>query len=110
MLSFDEFAIAAKKIENITGCTVEKDGDCVQIIVESYLANDDGSMVERARTPVEMTTEQYAEKRFSTPGSWLLAACERAIADKYQGFTRYATADEVAVAQSKLAQEGSAST
>ena len=96
MLSFEEFAAAAKQVEHVTDCSAKKDGNWVRIVVESYLANDDGSVVERGYARVEMTPEQYGERKWAAPGPWLLQTFDRAIAEKWQGYTRYATAEEIA--------------
>lgn len=102
MLSFEEFAAAAaKQVEHVADCRVKKDGNWVRIVVESYLANDDGSVVERWYAHVEMTPWQYGEGRcWATPGPWLLQTFDRAIAEKWQGYTRYATAEEIAAYKS----------
>ena len=96
MLTFDEFATAAKQLDHITDCSVEKFGNLMRLTVEVYLSNDDGSVVERARVVVEMTPEQYANSDFSTPGRWMLQTFDRVIADKWMGYTRYTTPKEVA--------------
>ena len=84
----------AKKIEHVTNCTAEyKEGDQILVIVESFLA-DDGSRVERCRALIELTTAQFLEKAWIHP-FLVLGAFRRAIEDKHQGFSRYATDAEV---------------
>ena len=84
-----------KKIEHVTNCTAEYMGDDqIQIVVESFLANDDGSHVERGRGVVTMTADQFLEKSRMNP-SLLMSPFLRAIEDKHQGFSRYATDAEV---------------
>ena len=84
-----------KKIKHVTNCTAEYMGDDqIRIVVESFLANDDGSSVERGQGIVVLTTAQLLEKAWIHP-SILLGAFRRAIEDKYQGFSRYATDAEV---------------
>ena len=49
-----------KKIEHVTNCTADYRGDDqIWIVVESFLANDDGSRVERGRGIVILTTAQF---------------------------------------------------
>ena len=49
----------AKKIEHVTNCTADYGGgDQIRIVVESFLANDDGSRVERGRGIVIRTPEK----------------------------------------------------
>ena len=56
----------AKKIEHVTNCTADYKGDDqILVIVESFLANDDGSRVERGRGLITLTTAQFTEKAFS---------------------------------------------
>lgn len=97
MLSFEEFAAGAKQVDRIANCTVEKYGNWVRIVVESHLSNADGSVVAHGCAAVDMTPEQFDG---STPGPWLLQSFDRAIADKWNGYTRYATADEFAAYKS----------
>lgn len=101
MLTFEEYAAAAKRVEHITNCQVALGpGDkIVRILVESFLANDDGSTVERGRAMVEMTAEQYESSRIA-PGPWLCTTFDRAIAEKWQGYARYATVEEIAAYKS----------
>ena len=85
----------AKKIEHVTNCTADYRGDDqILIVVESFLANDGGSRVERGRGVVTMTTAQFLEKTWMNP-SLLMSPFLRAFKDKYQGFSRYATDAEV---------------
>ena len=85
----------AKKIEHVTNCTADYKGDDqILVIVESFLANDDGSRVERGRALIELTTAQFLEKAWIHP-FLLLSPFRRAIEDKHQGFSRYATDAEV---------------
>ena len=84
-----------KKIEHVTNCTAEyMEDDQIRIVVESFLANDDGSRVERGRGVVTMTADQFLEKSWMNP-SLLMSPFLRAIEDKHQGFSRYATDAEV---------------
>ena len=84
-----------KKIEHVTNCTADYRGDDqIWIVVESFLANDDGSRVERGRGIVILTTAQFAEKAWIHP-FLLLSTFRRAIEDKHLGFSRYATDAEV---------------
>ena len=85
----------AKKIEHVTNCTADYKGDDqILVIVESFLANDDGSRVERGRALIELTTAQFLEKAWIHP-FLLLSSFRRAIEDKHLGFSRYATDAEV---------------
>lgn len=70
------------------------DEDCIWVIIESFLANDDGSRVERARGVAQMTTAQFLDKAWIAPDI-LMGSFQRAIHDKHQGYTRYATPAEV---------------
>ena len=84
-----------KKIEHVTNCTADYRGDDqIWIVVESFLANDDGSRVERGRGVVILTTAQFTGKAWIHP-SLLLSSFRRAIEDKHRGFSRYATDAEV---------------
>ena len=84
-----------KKIEHVTNCTAEyMEDDQIRIVVESFLANDDGSRVERGRGIVILTTAQFTEKAWIHP-FLLLSSFRRAIEDKHLGFSRYATDAEV---------------
>ena len=48
-----------KKIEHVTNCTAEYSrGGQIWVIVEAFLANDDGSRVERGRGVVTMTADR----------------------------------------------------
>lgn len=96
-MNFEDFNAAAKQVEHVTDCTAEltRGGAWVHITVEAYLANDDGSMVERFKAPIKMLADEHAERRFSVPGPWLLQTFDRSIAEKWQGYTRYATAEEI---------------
>ena len=85
----------AKKIEHVTNCTADYMGvDQIWVVIESFLANDDGSRVERGRGLVILTTAQFAEKAWIHP-FLLLSPFRRAIEDKHLGFSRYATDAEV---------------
>ncbi len=85
----------AKKIEHVTNCTADYRGDDqIWIVVESFLANDDGSRVERGRGIVIFTTAQFTEKAWIHP-FLLMRAFRRAIEDKHLGFSRNATDAEV---------------
>lgn len=85
----------AKKIENVTNCTAEYRGDDqIWVVVESFLANDDGSRVERGLNIVILTMAQFTGKAWIHP-LLLMSAFRRAIEDKRQGFSRYATDAEV---------------
>ena len=85
----------AKKIEHVTNCTADYRGDDqIWIVVESFLANDDGSRVERGRGVVTMDRGSFLEKSWMNP-SLLMSPFLRAIEDKRQGFSRYATDAEV---------------
>ena len=69
----------AKKIEHVTNCTAEYRGDDqIWIVVESFLANDDGSSVERGRGLVILTTAQFTGKAWIHP-FLLLSSFRRAI-------------------------------
>ena len=84
-----------KKIEHVTNCTADYKGDDqIWIVVESFLANDDGSRVERGRGIVILTTAQVLGKIWIDP-YLLMSPFRRAIEDKHQGFSRYATDAEV---------------
>jgi hypothetical protein len=84
-----------KKIKHVTNCTVDYRGDDqIWIVVESFLANDDGSRVERSRGIVILTTARFPGKAWIRP-SLLMSPFRRAIEDKHQGFSRYATDAEV---------------
>ena len=95
-MTFDGFTAAAKQLEHITDCTIETCSYGVQIFTEAYMANDDGSCIERGRGVVLLTMEQFEDARWSAPGSWLLQSFERAFKVKHQGFARYATPKEIA--------------
>ena len=97
-MTLDEFTAAAKQLEHITDCTIETCSYGVQIFTEAYMANDDGSCIERGRGLVLLTMDQFEDARWSAPGSWLLQSFERAfkVKVKHQGFTRYATQEEIA--------------
>lgn len=95
-LMFDEFAAAAKQLEHITDCTIEACSYGVQITTEAYMANDDGSRIERGRGLVLLTMDQTEDARWSAPGPWLLRPFERGFEARRQGFTRYATQEEIA--------------
>ena len=102
-MTFSEFEAGAMSVENIAGCRVELVGELVAVMTESYLADSDGTTVERGRGFAEMTPETLENRR---PGRWLLSPFDRAIADQHQGFTRYATRDEIVKYQAaKDAQE-----
>ena len=94
-MNFDEFKAGALRLDHVTDCIIDVVRGNVQIVVEAYLARDDGS-VERGRAFVELTQEQYTEGGWSTPGPWLLRPFDRGIADKHEGYTRYATPEEIA--------------
>ena len=95
-MTFDEFAAAAKQLEHIKDCTIETSPYGVMVTVEAYMANEDGTRIERGRDLIDMTQEQFSRSRFSTPGPWLLQSFERAFKVKHQGFTRYAMPEEIA--------------
>ena len=96
MLSFEDFAAAAKQVEHVADCTIEACSYGVQITTEAYMANDDGSCIERGRGLVLLTMEQIEDTRWLAPGSWLLKSFELGFEVKRQGFTRYATQEEIA--------------
>ena len=87
---FDGFAAKAKELEHVTNCMVQQNGGWVEIITEAYLAKEDGT-VERCRGIAQVMADRIIE-----PGKWLLSTFDSAIKDRYEGFTRYATADEIA--------------
>ena len=90
------FAAKAKELEHISDCTVRQVDGRVEFVTEAYLAKDDGT-VERGYAPGYIGMKQLQERREPlVPGPWLLAPFERGIKDRYRGFTRYATADEIA--------------
>ena len=95
-MTFDEFTDAAKQLEHITDCTIETSPYGVMVTVEAYMANEDGTRIERGRSLIDITQEQFSRSRFSTPGPWLLVSFERGFKVKHQGFTRYATQEEIA--------------
>ena len=99
MLSFEEFAAAAKQVEYVADCIVKKHGDGARIFVYSFAANADGSVITRGCAVVEITQEQCHEGKWSIPGPWLLNAFDRAIAANWTDHTRYATAEEIAAYQ-----------
>ena len=68
--------------------------ELVDTLEVHFLANDDGSRVERGRGIVILTTAQFTEKAWIHP-FLLLSSFRRAIEDKHQGFSRYATDAEV---------------
>lgn len=85
----------AKKIEHVTNCTADYRGDDqIWVVVEAFLADDNGSRVERCRGIVILTTAQFTKKAWIHP-SLLMSTFRRAIEDKHQGFSRYATDAEV---------------
>ena len=84
----------AKKIEHVTNCTADMGVDQIWVVIESFLANDDGSRVERGLNIVILTTAQLTGKTWIHP-SLLLSSFRRAIEDKHLGFSRYATDAEV---------------
>ena len=105
MLSFEDFAAAAKQVEYITDCTIEACSYGVQITTEAYMANDDGSRIERGRGLVLLTMDQTEDARWSAPGPWLLKSFELGFEVKHQGYTRYATAEEIAAYKAAAAKE-----
>ena len=93
---FEDFAAKAKELEHVSDCTVTQVDGRVEFVTEAYLAKDDGT-VERGYAPGYIGMKQLQERREPlVPGPWLLAPFERGIKDRYRGFTRYATADEIA--------------
>ena len=97
-LKFDceDFAAKAKELEHISDCTVRQVDGRVEFVTEAYLAKDDGT-VERGYAPGYIGMKQLQERGEPlVPGQWLLDPFERGIKDRYRGFTRYATADEIA--------------
>lgn len=104
-MTFDEFAAAAKQLEHITDCTIEACSYGVQITTEAYMANDDGSRIERGRGLVLLTMDQTEDARWSAPGPWLLRPFELGVEAKHQGYTRYATAEEIAAYKDAAAKE-----
>ena len=92
----EDFAAKAKELEHISDCTVRQVSDRVEFVTEAYLAKDDGT-VERGYAHAHIGTMELQERGEPlVPGPWLLASFERGIKDRYRGFTRYATADEIA--------------
>lgn len=108
-MTFDDFRKKALLVEHVTDCRVRViDGErgwegSIEVLVEAYMAKDDGT-VERGRAPCLLTKEQYDSGRYS-PGAWLLQAFDRAIKDKHEGYTRYATPDEIAACKARKAAE-----
>ena len=93
---FEDFAAKAKELEHVTDFTVREVDGRVEFVTEAYLAKDDGT-VERGYAPGYIGMKQLQERREPlVPGQWLLDPFERGIKDRYRGFTRYATADEIA--------------
>ena len=92
---FEDFAAAAKQIEHIADCTLKKVGNRVEIMVEAYLAKDDGT-VEHGYALVELMPWMWGEGKWEKPGRWLLTTFDHSIEKQWEGFTRYATADEIA--------------
>ena len=98
MKNFDEFRAAALRVPHITDVMIEVKDGREYLWVEAYLSNADGSHVEKGYGVVD-----YGEAgvlgstgKWATPGEWLLGPFERSIADdQWQGYTRYATADEI---------------
>lgn len=92
----EKFIATALQLDHITGCSIEQTANGVQVEVEAYLATPDGSTVERGHALVYITQDQFTNDRWSTPGPWLLATFDRTIAEKWRGYTRYATPEEIA--------------
>ena len=93
---FEDFAAKAKELEHVTDFTVREVDGRVEFVTEAYLAKDDGT-VERGYAHGHIGTMELQERGEPlVPGPWLLATFERGIKDRYRGFTRYATADEIA--------------
>ena len=92
----EDFAAKAKELEHISDCTVRQVDGRVEIVTEAYLAKDDGT-IERGYAHAHIGTMELQELGEPlVPGQWLLDPFERGIKDRYRGFTRYATADEIA--------------
>ena len=110
-MTLDQFREKALLVEHVTDCWVRViDGErgWIEVLVEAYMAKDDGT-VERGRAPCLLTQEQYDSGRHG-PGAWLLQAFDRAVKDKHEGYTRYATPDEIAACKEslkKLTEKGS---
>ena len=93
---FEDFAAKAKELEHVTDFTVREVDGRVEFVTEAYLAKDDGT-VERGYAHGHIGTMELQERGEPlVPGPWLLEPFERGIKDRYRGFTRYATADEIA--------------
>lgn len=96
----EEIKAEVMRTENVTGCEIEAGDSKVTVIVESHLSNDDGSHVERGRAILEMTPQLFHEKGWMAQ---MMQPFERAILDKHQGYTRYATRAEIGAIKSKVA-------
>ena len=100
---FEDFAAKAKELEHVTDFTVRQVSDRVEFVTEAYLAKDDGT-VERGYAHAHIGTMELQERGEPlVPGPWLLASFERGIKDRYMGFTRYATAAEIAAHKAGVA-------
>ena len=104
-MNFDceDFAAKAKELEHVTDFTVREVDGRVEFVTEAYLAKDDGT-VERGYAHGHIGTMELQERGEPlVPGPWLLATFERGIKDRYMGFTRYATAAEIAAHKAGVA-------
>lgn len=104
-MNFDAFKEAAKQVPHLDEISITSKGDSIEIIVVSYLANDESGFVDKASAVCIGLKEIFSREKFLTPGSWLMETFERGIKDKHLGFTRYATVDEVQAFKRKEAQQ-----
>lgn len=95
MLSFDEFKAAVMKLDHVTDCEVDATDDVwVRFKIEAYLVREDG-LVMPGYGFVDMEQSRFAAGEYQAPGPQVLGSFERAIQDKHEGFTRYATPAEI---------------
>lgn len=84
------------KIEHVTDAVVKIDKGELFVVAETFLANDDGSKVERASVCATADIGSAREQKIVVWAKILCLKFDKAIAEKYQGYTRYATPEEIA--------------
>ena len=94
MLNWESFKAGVMRLENVTDCAFAEVGDEYLVEIESYVADDKGR-IERARAPILIRKSDVEADGWPEPAQRFMSAFERGFADRHEGYTRYATPDEV---------------
>ncbi len=84
------------QIDYVSDCVVEiEENGWWKALVKTYLANDDGSKVEKARSLISGTTEMIEGLTADAVAELVAGPYQRCFKEKHMGFARFANAAEI---------------